>query len=389
MNARTILLAAAIAGATQTAQADINIGVIASLTGPAAILGNDIKRAVALMPDTIDGERIHYTVLDDATDPTTAVKDAHKLISEWKVDAIIGPNTNPTSAAATAAADDNKTPIVIIAPYSPPKDKRAWVFQSVQTVSLMAQCIVEDMVARGAKTVGYIGFADSLGDIWYEELRKAASAAGITVVANERYARSDTSITAQTLKLTAARPDVVLVGASGTPAALPPIELRQRGYKGNIYYTHGVTSKDFLRIGGKQVEGALIPVGPVLVADQLPNTMLSKKIGVNFNTAYETKYGPGSRSTFAGSTWDAWLLLANAIPTALKSAKPGTPEFRQALRNNLEKTHELPGVNGVYNMTAQDHIGLDHRGRVLVEVRHGQWKYMGTHTERRTIAAGG
>ncbi|HWK60254.1 MAG TPA: ABC transporter substrate-binding protein [Eoetvoesiella sp.] len=386
MNARTILLAAAIASASQTAQADINIGVIASLTGPAAILGTDIKRAVALMPDSIDGEKIHYTVLDDASDPTTAVKNAHKLISERNVDAIIGPNTNPTAAAATPAASDSKTPIVIITPYIPPKDKRAWVFQSTQSVGLMAQCIVEDMVARGAKTVGYIGFADSLGDIWYSELLKAVSAAGITVIADERYARSDTSVAAQTLKLLTAKPDVVLVGASGTPAALPPIELRQRGYKGNIYYTHGVTSKDFLRIGGKQVEGALIPVGPVLVADQLPDTRLSKKTGVDFNNAYETKYGPGSRSTFAGSTWDAWLLLANAIPPALKSAKPGTPGFRQALRDNLERTRELPGVNGVYNMTPQDHIGLDHRGRVLVEVRHGQWKYIGAEAERRTIA---
>lgn len=368
------LLAIVITGVFQSAQADVNIGVIASLTGPAAILGTDIKRAVTLMPDSINGEKITYTVLDDATDPTTAVKDAHKLMAEYNVDAIIGPNTNPTAAASTPAADAGKTPMILITPYTPPEGKRAWIFQSVQTVRLMVQCIVEDMAAQHVKTVGYIGFADSLGDIWYAELNRAAKAAGIKVITNERYARSDTSVAGQVLKLLVTKPDAILVGASGTPAALPPIELRNRGYTGNIYFTHGVTSKDFLRIGGKQVEGALIPVGPVLVADQLPGSTPSKKVGVAFNKAYETKYGSDSRSTFAGSTWDAWLLLRNALPGALKVAKPGTEEFRKAIRDNLENTHELVGVNGVYNMTAKDHNGLDRRGRVLVEVRNAQWK---------------
>lgn len=376
MNTYKLLLAIAIAGATQSSQADVNIGVIASFTGPAAVLGNDIRRAVALMPNSLEGEKINYIMLDDATDPTIAVKNVHKLLSEQKVDAIIGPNTNPTAAAATPVVDDGKTPMIIITPYAPPEDKRSWVFQSVQTVGLMVQCIVEDMIAHNVKTVGYIGFADSLGDVWYAELQKAAFAAHIKVVANERYARSDASISGQILKVISAKPDVVLVGASGTPAALPPIDLRQRGYAGNIYFTHGVTSKDFLRIGGRQVEGALIPVGPVLVAEQLPNTMPSRKVGVEFNDSYEKKYGANSRSTFAGSAWDAWLLLSRAIPAALKSAKPGTPAFRQALRDSLEQTRELPGVNGVYNMNPQDHIGLDRRGRVLVKVQNSKWKYV-------------
>ncbi len=376
MKLTKVVFAIVAACTAQAAYADINIGVVASLTGPAAILGTDIKRAVALMPSSIDGEKINYLILNDGTDPTVAAKDAHKLISENHVDAIIGPNTNPTSATVAAAADESETPVVLISPYAPPEGKRTWVFQSTQTVDLMVQCIVEDMVARKAKTVGYIGFADSLGEEWYASLQKAAKDAKVNVVANERYARTDTSVAGQVLKVASAKPDAVLVGASGTPAALPAIELRTRGYTGKIYFTHGVTSKDFLRVGGKALEGGLVCVGPVLVADQLPDSMPSKVIGVAFNQAYEKKYGAHSRSSFAGSTWDAWILLRNAITASLKTATPGTATFRKTLRDNLEKTKELPGVNGVYNMTPHDHVGLDRRGRVLVEINNGQWKFV-------------
>ena len=364
------------AGLTHAAQADINIGIVASATGPAAALGTDIQRTVALMPPEVAGQKVNYTFLDDATDPTTAVKNIHKLISENKVDAVIGPNTVPNSAAMTPVAAENKTPLILIAPYAPPEDKRHWVFQSTQDAGLMVERIVEDMVDRKAKTVAYIGFSDSWGDTAFNELKKYAGKAGLEIVANERYQRPDTSVTAQVLKIVAAKPDVVFVGASGAPAALPQAQLRERGYTGPIYQSHGVTSKDFLRVGGKNVEGALIPVGPVLVADQLPDDMASKKVGVGFNTAYENKYGPDSRSTFAGSTWDAWLLLQNAIPAALEKGKPGTVEFRTALRDNLENTKDLVGVNGVYNMSPSDHIGLDQRGRVLIEVKDGKWSFV-------------
>lgn len=373
---RKLIAMAVVAAFAQTAQADINIGVVASVTGPAAALGTDIKRAVALMPASIGNEKVNYIVLDDATDPTIAVRNTRKLISEDKVDAIIGPNTNPNSAAMALVVDENKTPLIIISPYTPPEGKRKWVFQSVQGADLMIQRIVEDMAEHKAKTVGYIGFADSWGDAAYASLLKEAKAANIQVVSNERYQRPDTSVTAQVLKVIAAKPDVVFIGASGAPAALPQAELRQRGYTGKIYQSHGVTSKAFLRVGGKNVEGALIPVGPTLVADQLPDSNVSKKVGVAFNSAYEKMYGADSRSTFAGSTWDALLLLQNAIPKALKVAKPGTEAFRVALRDSLEGTHELVGVNGVYNMSATDHVGLDKRGRVLIQVKDGRWTYV-------------
>lgn len=358
-----------------SALADINIGVVASLTGAAAALGGDTQRVLPLLPAAAGNEKINYILLDDASDPSTAVKATRKLITENRVDAIIGPNINPNAAAMSQVVAETKTPMLVTTPYFPVEaEKRVWVFQTVQSAGLMVQRLVDHMVTNKVKTVAFIGFADSWGDLLYTELQRATAAAGIKIVTAERYKRPDTSVTAQVLKITSARPDVVFIGASGAPAALPQIELKQRGYTGRIYQSHGVTTRDFLRIGGKFVEGGIIPASPMLVAEQLPDGAASKAAGVKLNAAYEKLVGADSRSTFAGSTSDAALLLSNAIPAALKGAKPGTPAFRQALRDALERTTNVVGVNGTYSMSAQDHNGLDQRARVLIEVKDGRWR---------------
>lgn len=354
--------------------ADINIGVIASLTGPAAALGAETKKAVAMFPATVGGEKVNYILLDDGTDPTNAVKNARKLISEDKVDAILGPNLISTAMAIADVANGEKTPMVSVAPLDVTGDKRGYVFRSEPSADLMVNRVVADMVEHGAKTVGFIGFSDSWGELLLKALTKATEGK-MQIVATERYGRADPSVQAQVLKVMAAKPDVVFVGASGTPAAMPQITLRERGFKGNIYQSHGVTSKEFLRVGGKAVEGALIPVGPVLVAEQLPDSHPTKKNAVAFVKDLEAKNGPDSRSTFAGASWDAWLLAQNGIQAALKGkAKPGTPEFRTALRDGIEKTSKLVGTNGVYTMGANDHAGYDASAIVLIKVENNHWK---------------
>ncbi|MDB5959698.1 MAG: branched-chain amino acid transporter substrate-binding protein [Massilia sp.] len=371
------VLAIAILMLSHTASADINVGVVASLTGAAAALGSDLNRVLPLLPATMGNEKVNYILLDDATDPSTAVKVTRKLITENKVDVIIGPNINPNAAAMAQVVADAKTPLLLTTPYFPAEaEKRAWLFQPVQSAGLMVQRLVDDMVASKVQTVGFIGFGDSWGDLLFAELQRAAGAANIKIVAAERFKRPDTSVTAQVLKVTAARPDVIFIGASGAPAALPQIELRQRGYKGKIYQSHGVTTRDFLRIGGRHVEGALIPASPMLVAEQLPASMASKEAGAKLNAAYEKRHGADSRSTFAGNTWDAALLLGNAVPAALKAGKPGTEEFRIALRAALERSKDVVGVNGTYTMSPADHNGLDQRARVLIEVKNGRWTYL-------------
>jgi len=374
MKLKKLIALTAIALAGTPALADINVGVIASLTGPAAALGAETKKAVAMFPTTVGGEKINFILLDDGTDPTNAAKNVRKLISEDKVDAILGPNLIVTASAMADIANAEKTPMVSVAPLDVSGDKRAFVFRSEPAADLMVNRVVADMLEQGAKTVGFIGFSDSWGELLLKALQKATEGK-MQIVATERYGRADPSVQAQVLKVMAAKPDVVFVGASGTPAAMPQITLRERGFKGNIYQSHGVTSKEFLRVGGKHVEGALIPVGPVLVAEQLPDSHPNKKNAVAFVKDLEAKNGPDSRSTFAGATWDAWQIAQSGILAAQKAKlKAGTPEFRTAVRDGIEKTSKLVGTNGVYTMNAKDHAGYDASAIVLIKVENNHWK---------------
>ena len=366
-------------GSPTLALADINVGVTVSATGPAASLGIPEKNTVALMPQTIGGQKVNYIVLDDASDTTTAVSNTRKLITESKVDVILGSTTTPNSLAMIDVVAENQTPMISMAASSrivdPIDAKRRWVFKTPQNDIMMSLAIATNMADAGVKTVGFIGFADAYGEGWFQEFSKVAAVKGLTIVASERYARSDTSVTGQVLKLVAAKPDAVLVAGSGTPAVLPQRALKERGYTGRYYQTHGVANNDFLRVGGAEVEGTVLPSGPVLVAAQLPAGHPVKKAAMDYVAKYEAMYGKGSVSTFGAHAWDAGLLMQAAAAQALKKAQPGTPEFRAALRDALETTRELNGAHGIFNMSASDHLGLDQRARVMVKVEKGAWKY--------------
>lgn len=359
-----------------SAHADINVGVIVSATGPAASLGIPEKNTVALMPATIAGQKVNYLVLDDASNPSEASKNARKLTSESKVDVIIGSTTTPASLAVLEVAVETRTPLITMAPTPFAPDKVAWGFQTPQSIDIMGSALIEHMKANGVKTLAFIGYADAYGDVWWNTMSKAVEAAGLKFVAQERYQRVDTSVTGQILKIMSANPDAVLVAGSGTPAVLPQATLVERGYKGRIYQTHGVANRDFLRVGAKNVEGTILPTGPILVAEQLPDTNASKKAAMEYVTAYEKANGPNSRSTFGAHAWDAGLLLQRALPEALKKAQPGTPEFRRALRDALENVKEVVAAHGVFSMSPTDHQGLDARARVLVKVENGDWKLL-------------
>ncbi|URI11325.1 ABC transporter substrate-binding protein [Aquincola tertiaricarbonis] len=375
------LVASALALAGLAAQADMTVGVTVSATGPAASLGIPEKNTIELMPKQIGNQKVNYIVLDDASDTTTAVTNARKLITEHKVDVLIGSTVTPNSLAMIDVAAESSTPMIsmaasarIVEPVTDPK--RKWVFKTPQNDIMMAVAIAQHMAANGVKSVGFIGFADAYGEGWLQEFQKAAGIKQLNIVATERYNRSDTSVTGQVLKLVSARPDAILIAGSGTPAALPQKALKERGFAGKIYQTHGVANNDFLRVGGKDVEGTLLPAGPMLVAAQLPAGHPVKKSATDYVTAYEVKFGKGSVSTFGGHAWDAGLLMQAAATEALKKAQPGTPAFRAALRDALEQVKDLPGAHGVFNMSPTDHAGLDQRGRVMVTISNGTWKYL-------------
>jgi len=364
-------LAAMLAG---PAAADINIGVTLAATGPAASLGIPQKNTIELLPTSIAGEKINWIVLDDASDTTKALTNARKLISEDKVDVIVGSSTTPNSLAMREAAVDSGTPMISLAAsaqiINPTDPKTRWIFKTPQNDALMADAVAVSMKANGVKTLGYIGFADAYGDGWLAEIKRSAQTAGIKVVAEEKYNRNDPSVTGQVLKLIAANPDAILIGAAGTPGATPAKELAARNYKGKVYQTHGVANPDFLRVVGKDGNGEILPTGPMLVYEQLPDSNEVKKTAAAYVTMYEKKFG--TRSTFGAHLYDAYILLSKAIPEALKKAKPGTKEFRAALRDALENSNVV-GTHGVFVMNANDHNGLDNRARVMVKVENDKW----------------
>ena len=373
-----VVLAATLAAAT-LAHADVNVGVTVSATGPAASLGIPQKNTITLMPTSIGGQKINYIVLDDASDTTMAVSNTRKLITESKVDIVLGSTVTPNSLAMIDVVSENQTPMISMAASArivePVDAKKRWVFKTPQNDIMMSLAIATSMADVGVKTIGFIGFADAYGEGWYGEFSKAAALKGLKIVANERYARTDTSVTGQVLKIVAANPDAVLVAGSGTPAVLPQRALKERGYAGKYYQTHGVANNDFLRVGGKDVEGTLLPAGPVLVATQLPANHPVRKSALDYVAKYEAAYGKGSVSTFGGHMWDVGLLMQVAVANALKKAQPGTPEFRTALRDALENTKEVHGAHGIFNMSPTDHLGLDQRARVMVKIENGAWKY--------------
>jgi branched-chain amino acid transport system substrate-binding protein len=373
----TRLLAALLLFAAAAAWAQIKIGVTLSLSGPAASLGIPERDTIALFPKEIGGQKVEYIVLDDASDTTTAVKNAKRLVAEDRVDLILGPSLTTSSLAMLDIIAEAGTPTVSLASSAriilPMDEKRRWMFKTPQTDVQMASGIMEHAAARGVKTIAYIGQADTLGEAFYTEVARQAEAHGIKIVASERFNPRDTSVVGQVLRILAAKPAAVVIGSAGTPAALPPKTLVERGYKGVIYHNHGVGNPDFLRVCGKQCDGTYLPASPVLVAAQLPDDHPAKKVALDYIRRYEAAYGPGTVTAFGAYAWDAGLLLQRAVPEALKSAKPGSAEFRKALRDALERVKALAVTNGIINMTPEDHLGLEQRARVMVRIVGGKW----------------
>lgn len=374
--------AAAVALPLLSAHAEVVIGVDISSTGPAAAIGIQTNNAIRLWPATLGGEPARYVVLDDATDVSRAVRNLRKLTSEDKVDAIVGPNTTAAAMAGLDVIAETGTPMValaasavIVEPLTDPK--RAWAFKMPQNDTLMASALVEDMKRKGLRNIAFIGFADSYGDSWWQAFNEAAGGS-LKIVAQERFQRSDNSVVGQALKVIAAKPDAVLIAGAGTPSALPQKTLLERGYTGPIYQTHGIGTLEFLQVGGKDVEGTLFPTGPGVVARELPDDNPVKPVAVAFADKYEAQYGRNTLTQFAGDAYGAWMLLDSAVGRALKTgAKPGTPEFRKALRDALENTRDLIVPNGVLNISAQNHQGFDERARVMGVVRNGRFSYAG------------
>ena len=368
------LAAAAALAACGTALADITIGVIAPLTGPASGLGIPVGNEVKLWPKEIAGEKLNVILMDDASDPTQGVTNAKRFVSQDKVDVIMGSVATPVAAAIAQVATESQTTQIAWSPVALPPGKDHWVFRLPQSNAVMGYAVLEHMKKQGIKSVGFLGYSDAYGETWLTDFKPMAEKAGIKFGPVERFARADTSVTGQALKLMSANPDAILVVASGSGAAMPEMALRERGYKGKGYQTHAAATRDLIRVGGKAVEGTFVVSGPAVLAEQLPDAHPSKPEAIKFVQQYEKAYGPGSRNQFAGHAYDSMIVMEKAVPIALKKAKPGTPEFRAALRDAFEHIGRTVLAHGVLNWTAQDHWGYTNDTGVMMKVVDGQFK---------------
>jgi len=358
------------------AAADLTVGVSLALTGPGSALGIPVKNGFELWPQEIGGEKVRLIILDDTGDPSQATRNARKFATEEQVDVMLGSTQTPGGMAVATVANETQTVHMAFAPIPLAGDKTAWSFVVPQSVKLMADAVVKDIKAKKFKTLGIIGFSDPWGEQWYEALSKGLEGSGTKIVANEKYGRADTSVTGQVLKLVSTNPEAILIAGSGTGAALPQTALAERGYKGQVYQTHGAGSSDFLRIAGKSAEKTILPIGPVLGPRHLHDSHPSKKVVQTFVKDYQAKFGDKSPVVFGAHSYDAALILQRVVPVAKQKAKPGTPEFRKALRDALESQKDIAAVNGVYSFTPQDHYGLDERGAVMVRVANGDWELL-------------
>jgi branched-chain amino acid transport system substrate-binding protein len=374
LSAASIVLALALPGSPANAQTnEITIGITLTTTGPGAALGIPERNALEFVTKEIGGVPLKVIVLDDGGDPTTATTNARRFVTESKADIIMGSSITPPTIAVSNVANEAGIPHIGLSPFPITPERAKWSVSMPQPIPIMGKVLYQHMKAHNIKTVGYIGYSDSYGDLWFNDFKAQGVAMGMTLVDEERFARPDTSVTGQVLKLVAANPDAILIGASGTAAGLPQTELRARGYSGLIYQTHGAASMDFIRIAGKAAEGVLMASGPVMDPEDQPDSALTKKPGLVLDKAYEAKYGPNSRSQFAGHSFDAFLVLERIIPVALKTAKPGTPEFREAIRQALLTERDIAASQGVYNFTDKDRYGLDDRSRILLTVKDGKY----------------
>jgi branched-chain amino acid transport system substrate-binding protein len=369
------LAAAALALFAGAVQADITIGISLPLTGPASGLGIPMANYIKLWPASIAGEKLNVIVLDDATDPTKGVVNAKRFITEDKVDIVMGSAATPVAIAMASVVAEAETPHFAFSPAVLPAGKDAWMFRLPQGNAVMAHAMIEHMKKNGVKTVGFLGYTDAYGESWLNDFKAQSTLlGGPQIVAVERFARADTSVTGQALKLSSANPDAMLIVASGSGAAMPHKAVVERGFKGKIYQTHAAASRDLVRVGGKDVEGAFVTSGPAVIPEQLPANHPSKALAADFVAKYEKAYGAGNRNQFGGHAYDAVVVLEKIVPVALKKGKPGTKEFRTALRDATETMGRTVVSHGVLNYTKDNHWGFTTETGLVLKVVNGDWK---------------
>lgn len=357
-----------------TAAADIKVGVVASMTGPGSSYGTVTKQTYEVAVQEIDGEKVTYYFMDDGSDPSRAVQNVRKMAQEENVDILVGFNGVQIPRAVQPLLSEFKLPAIAGAPLTLTGKDAEWFISVVQPVQNWMIPVVDSMAAAGVKTVGFIGYADSWGDDTLKALKTVGASKGIEVVVEERYARGDTSTTPQMLKIFAQRPDAIFVGAGGTGAALPSLDLERLGYDGRIYHTNAVATPQFLKVAGTAAEGNFAVTGPLTVVDKLEDGHPSKALALDFIERFNAKHATEGVDVIAGYNFDASILFEAAARQALKTAKPGTPEFREALRSAMHSLSGVVGVTASFNYKEGSSDGVGPEATIVVTAKDGAWQ---------------
>ena len=363
-----------------TSAQTIRIGAVASATGPASALGEPEANTLKLLQDEynaaggINGVPVEIIFLDSATDSAQALTSVTRLIEENDVHAIICCTTSGNSMAILDTVQGAEVPMISMASIAPiiePVEERYWVFKTPQIARVVLEAVIADIVAEGGERVSFIAQEGAFGEEGASRFAEFAPVAGLEIVASEAYNRSDTNFTAQILKAVSSQPDAVIVWGTVRDSALVIQGLRERGYEGQIYASHGVGNPSFIENGGDAVQGVRIPIGPMVVVGELADDHPVKQVASDYINWYEAAYGEGTASTFGAHAWDAVKLLEKALAELIDEGADlsDTAAARAAIRDKLESMGPMIGVHGTFDYTAEDHMGLDDSGVVLTEVQ--------------------
>ena len=375
---RSLLVIAAVTAAAAS-QAQIKVGVIVSATGPAAALGMPQQKMASLFPTVVAGQEVKYIVMDDASDSNQAAKAARKLTSEDNVDVIVGPSVNATAFAVLEVAAETKTPMITMAPgsglTSPVDTKRQWVFKGVMDEKIMAEATIRVLAKMGVKSLGVMASSESYGESWVTALPIYAAEHGITVQKPERFGLADVAATGQTIRLISGKPDAVLIAGISTTAAMPHKALKERGYAGPIFQTYGSLNNEFLKVGGRDVEGTVMAASSkFLLLNELPDADPVKQRMVRVVKPYEAAFGRGSAVSYIMSLDDARQIAAYGIEKAVQEKKkPGTTEFRKAVRDAIENSKNLQLSQSSLSFSPTNHTNIDRDSVTLLTVKSGTW----------------
>lgn len=366
-----------IAGA-QAQQGPIKIGSFLAVTGPASFLGDPEAKTLRLYVDTVNkaggvnGRQLQAVIYDSAGDARQAVTFARRLIEEDKVDIIVGGSTTGETMAVVPLAEEAQIPFISLAGANVIVEPvKKWVFKMPHSDRMAVEKIYEDMKKNGKTKAAVLGGSGGFDQSCRKEAKDLAPRYGITVVADETYAPTDTDMTVQLTKIKNTPGVEGIVGCGfGAPTAITARNYRQLGMQNiQFYFNHGVGSQQFIDGAGGGAEGMRVPVAALLVADQLAANDPQKKIASDYTAAYRAANNNEAVSTFGGHMYDGFMIAIEAIKRA-----GGVDKAK--VRDEIEKTKGFVGADGIYNMSATDHMGLTLDSFKMVEVRNNTWKLL-------------